>query len=65
MKAQQHSDLGPMFLGSPLYGQAVAKLDTAFLMRLYFRMRRVMKCKPPAAGSDIIVRDKQPAMQPT
>lgn len=54
-----------MFLGSPLYGHAVAKLETAFLMRLYFRMRGVLKCKSATLGSDVIVRDKKPAMQPT
>jgi len=65
MKAHQHSDLDPMFLGSPLHGQTVAKLDTAFLVRLYFRMRGLMKCGPAAVGSDIVVRDEQPEMQRT
>jgi hypothetical protein len=54
-----------MFLGSSLHEQAVAKLVTAFLMRLYFLMRGAMKCKSAAEGSDIIVRDEQPATQPT
>jgi hypothetical protein len=60
MKAHQHSDLDPMFLGSPLHGQAMATLVAAFLLRLYFLMCDVMSCEFAAEGPNIIERDGQP-----